>query len=202
MTKGFLRRTECSRYVAELQSIEEPTPDDIHTIKVLLGAMRNGPEHEAQNGTLEAVLAGEAPMHGQEEIRLATVPAQVNFRDAKHREYYQAMVNYCNNHRPEELGDVSFYGFGQAPDEGDLQVHISPAGSTLSYPHFRRYGIRYGSANHYRGFRSRYGYIHNRVPVLIQGIYETTVEVHGQEYKFLAVMVQRFIAPDEEPDFP
>ncbi|EUC60381.1 transposase family Tnp2 protein [Rhizoctonia solani AG-3 Rhs1AP] len=201
MTKGFLRRTECYRYVSELQSIEEPTDDDIRTTEVLLEAMRNGPEHEVQRGMLDAVLAGEVPMHGQEEIRLATAPAQVNFRE-KHREYYQLMVNFCNHHRPEALRGVVFYGFGGAPDEGELQVHIRSKRSTLSYPHFRRRGIRYGSANHHRGLRSRYGYIHGRVPVLIQGIYETTVEVRDQEYKFLAIMVQRFVPPDEEPAFP
>ncbi|KEP46026.1 transposase family Tnp2 protein, partial [Rhizoctonia solani 123E] len=202
MAKGFLRRTECYRYVTELQSIEMPTADDTKTTNVLLGAMRNGPEHEVQRGMLEAVLAGEAPMQGQEEIRLATTSAQVNFRHNSYRQYYQPMVNFCNNHRPEALRNVVFFGFGEAPNRGELQVHIRPRGSTRSYPHFHRYGVRYGSANHYRGKKSRYGYIHNQVPVLIRGIYETTVEVWGQEYKFLAIMVQRFIAPDEEPAFP
>ncbi|KDN42383.1 hypothetical protein RSAG8_06874, partial [Rhizoctonia solani AG-8 WAC10335] len=202
MAKGFLRRTECYRYVTELQSIEVPTADDTKTTNVMLNAMRNGPEHEVQRGMLEAVLAGEVPMQGQEEIRLATTSAQVNFRHNAYRGYYRPMVDFCNNHRPEALRNVVFYGFGEAPDWGELQVHIRPRGSTRSYPHFHRYSVRYGSANHYRGKKSRYGYIHNQVPVLIQGIYETMVEVWGQEYKFLAVMVQRFIAPGQEPAFP
>ncbi|CUA74695.1 hypothetical protein RSOLAG22IIIB_05664 [Rhizoctonia solani] len=202
MAKGFLHRTECYRYVFELQSLNDPTDDDVKTTEVLLGAMRNGPEHEVQRGMLDAVLVGEAPMHGQEEIRLATTPAQVNFRDEKHREFYDLMVNFCNHHRPEALRNVFFYGFGGAPDEGEIQIHIRPKGSTLSYPHFRRYGVRYGSGNHSWGVKSRYGYIHGRVPVLIQGIYETTVEVQGQEHKFLAIMIQRFVPPDGEPAFP
>ncbi|KEP45483.1 transposase family Tnp2 protein, partial [Rhizoctonia solani 123E] len=65
MAKGFLCQTECYCYVAELQSIEEPTPDERKTTQVLLGAMQNGPEHEIQQGMLEAVIAGEVPMHGQ-----------------------------------------------------------------------------------------------------------------------------------------
>ncbi|EUC53635.1 transposase family Tnp2 protein, partial [Rhizoctonia solani AG-3 Rhs1AP] len=184
MAKGFLRRTECYRYVRALQSIEEPTADDTKTTEVLLGAMRNGPEHEVQRGMLEAVLVGEAPMHGQEEIRLATTSAQVDFRDEKHRIYYQHIINFCNHHRPEALNNVIFYGHGRAPDEGRIPIHVRPVGSTLVYPHFRRYGVRYGSASHHRGTKSRYGYIHNRVPVLIQGIYE------------------RFVAPNDEPAFP
>ncbi|CAE6472201.1 unnamed protein product [Rhizoctonia solani] len=204
MAKGFLRRTECHRYVHELQSIEEPTIDDTKTTEVLLGVMRNGPEHEVQRGMLDAILAGQAPMHGQEEIRLATTPARINFRDADHRDYYALMVDFCNRpqNRPAELHNVVFYGHGLPPAEGDIQVHVSPNNSTLAYPHFRRYGVRYGSAKHSRGLKSRYGYIFGRVPVLIQGIYETKVEVQGQEHKFLAVMVQRFVAPDLEPAFP
>ncbi|KDN33378.1 hypothetical protein RSAG8_13532, partial [Rhizoctonia solani AG-8 WAC10335] len=88
--------------------------------------------------------------------------------------YTFGYAEYCNNHRPEALCNIIFYGFGKAPKWGELQVH---------------------------GKKSHYGYIHNQVPVLIQGIYETTVEVRGQEYKFLAVMVQHFIAPDEELAF-
>ncbi|QRW24324.1 Transposase family Tnp2 protein [Rhizoctonia solani] len=40
------------------------------------------------------------------------------------------------------------------------------------------------------------------VPVIIQGIYKSTVAVLGEEHKFLAVMVQRFVAPAEPPAFP
>ncbi|KAG8706597.1 hypothetical protein FRC11_008102 [Ceratobasidium sp. 423] len=38
--------------------------------------------------------------------------------------------------------------------------------------------------------------------VLIKGIYRTTVLVGNQEYKFVGVMVCRFIAPAQEPIFP
>ncbi|EUC67692.1 transposase family Tnp2 protein, partial [Rhizoctonia solani AG-3 Rhs1AP] len=199
MAKGFLCQTECYCYVAELQSIEEPTPDERKTTQVLLGAMQNGPEHEIQQGMLEAVIAGEVPMHGQEEIRLATTSAQVNFQE-EHSEYYRHMITSAT-HRP-AAERCHILWIWSSPDEGQVQFHIRPKGSTRCYPHFRRYGIRYGSVNHQRGANSCYGYIHNQVPVLIQGIYETTVMVRGQEHKFVAVMIQRFIAPNIELAFP
>ncbi|KAG8728575.1 hypothetical protein FRC11_010744 [Ceratobasidium sp. 423] len=182
-----------------MQSILEPTDDDVKTTEVLLDAMRDGPEHEIQRGMLDAILAGEARFHRQERLRLATAPAKVDFSLENHRPYYELMIGFCNRHNP--VDDVVFYGRGRRPRHGH-PVRIHPANSTVSYPHFTRYGIRYGVAGHHRGNKARYGYIYGRVPVVIRGIYETTVELHGQEHKFLAVMVQRFVAPEPEPVFP
>ncbi|QRW20897.1 Transposase family Tnp2 protein [Rhizoctonia solani] len=190
MAKGFMRRVECYRYINKLQSIEGPTDDDIATTKLLLQGMRDAPEHEVQRGRLDAILAGDARFLEQEHIWLATAPAKVNFRDHKHQAYY----NYG-------LHNVHFYGYGAPPPEG-IQVQLHPSRSTLAYPHFRRYGVRYGSANHTRGFGSRYGYIDDQTPVIVQGIYESTVTVLGEQYKFLAVMIQKFVAPAEPPAFP
>ncbi|CCO38060.1 hypothetical protein BN14_12223 [Rhizoctonia solani AG-1 IB] len=94
MAKGFLRRTQCNCYVTELQSIEQPSPDDTVTTKALLRAMRNGPEHEVQRGRLEAILAGKALLHGQEEIQLSTTTAQVNLREDKHWRYYNLIESH------------------------------------------------------------------------------------------------------------
>ncbi|QRV84445.1 Transposase family Tnp2 protein [Ceratobasidium sp. AG-Ba] len=196
MAKGWMRRAESHRYVKLLQSIEEPTEDDLTTLDALLDATKNGPEHDFQRGVLDAVLAGEAPIHGLEPVRLATQPARVDFRSVKHARFYELMVGFCNDHNP--FDNAIFYGYGREPEGG---VHLSPRDSTLSYPNFFRYGVRYGSAGHSRGYRARYGYIDNRVPVIIQGIYESTVRVQDQEHKFLAVMVQRFVVPNPQPLF-
>ncbi|QRW24340.1 Transposase family Tnp2 protein [Rhizoctonia solani] len=201
MAKGFMRRVECYRYINKLQSIEGPTDDDIATTKLLLQGMRDAPEHKVQRGRLDAILAGDARFLEQEHIWLATAPAKVNFRDHKHQAYYNLMVEYCNNHCPIGLHNVRFYGYGAPPPEG-IQVQLHPSRSTLAYPHFRWYGVRYGSANHTQGFGSRYGYIDDQTPVTIQGIYESTVTVLGKQYKFLAVMIQKFVAPAEPPAFP
>ncbi|KEP46825.1 transposase family Tnp2 protein [Rhizoctonia solani 123E] len=197
LAMGFLRRAESYRYVKVMQSIEEPTADDIETTKVLLGAMRDGPEHEIQRGMLGAVLAGEARFHQQQRLRLATISAKVDFNKHEHRQFYRLLVDYCNQHNPFE--NTVFYGHGIPQPNGH---YLHPKSSTVCYSHFFRYGVRYGSANNHRGRKSQYGYIENRIPVIIQGIYETTVEIQGQEHKFLAVMVQRFVAPAAEPLFP
>ncbi|KAG8794202.1 hypothetical protein FRC12_000221 [Ceratobasidium sp. 428] len=75
MIKGFLRRANIYRYVKLLQDIQNPTLDDIATTGVLLDMTRNAPEHEAERGVLDAVLAGQAPFHGQEHIKMATTCA-------------------------------------------------------------------------------------------------------------------------------
>ncbi|CCO38035.1 hypothetical protein BN14_12198 [Rhizoctonia solani AG-1 IB] len=132
--------------------------------------MRDAPEHEVERGRLDAILAGDARFLKQEHIRLATAPAKVNFRDRKHEMYYNLMVDFCNNHLPIGLQHIRFYGYGAPPQEG-LGIQIHP-------------GVRYGSANHSRGFNSRYGYIDDRIPVVIQGIYESTVAVRDEQPVF------------------
>ncbi|KAF8597435.1 hypothetical protein BDV93DRAFT_513347 [Ceratobasidium sp. AG-I] len=58
------------------------------------------------------------------------------------------------------------------------------------------------SANHYRGKKSRFGFIQNRVPVIVHGIFKTMLEVNGEEHEFVAAMVQQFVAPERQPVFP
>jgi hypothetical protein len=48
-----------------MQEIPNPTHDDTETTRILLKAMREGPEHLVQHGILDAVLAGEANFRGQ-----------------------------------------------------------------------------------------------------------------------------------------
>ncbi|KAG8729632.1 hypothetical protein FRC11_008326, partial [Ceratobasidium sp. 423] len=57
MVKGFLCHAESYHYVKIMQSIEDPTDDNIKTTSVLLSAMWDGPEHEIQHGMLDVVLA-------------------------------------------------------------------------------------------------------------------------------------------------
>ncbi|CAE6532528.1 unnamed protein product [Rhizoctonia solani] len=159
--------------------------------------MRNGPKHEIQRGMLHAVLAGQALFRGQEHICLATVSAKVNFHDAKHSQYYPLMIEFCNVYYP--FRNARFYGDGVRPPNG---VHILRRTLTILYSHFYQYGVRYGSAHHLRGYSSHFGYIHNHEPVIIKGIYATTVAVGDREFTFIGVMVRWFIAPAQQPVFP
>ncbi|CEL60097.1 similar to KIAA0564 protein [Rhizoctonia solani AG-1 IB] len=191
MARGFMRRAESHRFVKLLLSIQDPTDDDRHTAKVLLDAMKNGPAHEIHRGMLDAILAGEARFHPQERLRLATTPAKVDFMHTDHQPFFAHMIRFCNSQPHPFDADIVFYGLGRRPRNG-RPVCILPTGSTIAYPHFTRFGIRYGTAGHHRGHKARYGYITGNVPVIVRGIYETTVQVDEQEHKFLAVMVQHF----------
>ncbi|KAG8794200.1 hypothetical protein FRC12_000219 [Ceratobasidium sp. 428] len=196
MMKGFLRRANIFRYVKLLQAIQNPTVDDIATTAALLDMTRNAPEHEAERGMLDAVLAGEAPFHGQEHIQMAPTCARTDFYAPDHEPHYALFIRFLNNHNP--FVRYQFYGPGIRPEGG---IHIPRKGETFSYPYFRRYGIRYGSALHSHGKNTRYGYIHGRTPVLIKGIYEITVQVEGRQHTFAAAMVQRFVVPARDPVF-
>ncbi|KAF8596318.1 hypothetical protein BDV93DRAFT_67352 [Ceratobasidium sp. AG-I] len=132
-----------------------------------------------------------------EHIRLATAPAKVDFQAREHAQFYRLMLQFCNDHNP--FDGVVFYGAGRRPPGG---IYLRPTGSTHSYSHFFRHGVRYGSANHYRGKKSRFGFIQNRVPVIIRGIYKTTFEINGEEHNFSAAMVQCFVMPERQPVFP
>ncbi|KAG8716823.1 hypothetical protein FRC09_015154 [Ceratobasidium sp. 395] len=191
MMKGFLRRANIYCY-----DIQNPTFDDIATTGVLLDMTRNAPEHEAERGVLDAVLAGQAPFHGQEHIKMATTCARVDFYTPVHRPYYELFIRFLNDHNP--YLRHQFYGPGIRPEGG---IYIPHVGETFAYPYFCRYGIRYGSAMHSCGRNARYGYINGRTPVLIKGIYEITVETEGRQHTFAAAMVQRFVVPARDPVF-
>ncbi|QRV95272.1 Transposase family Tnp2 protein [Ceratobasidium sp. AG-Ba] len=195
MAKGWLRRAESYWIVRQMQEIEDPTEDDTLTTEILLKAMRDGPEYERQCGILNAILAGEARFRDQEFIRLAKVPAKVDFQHSDHAPYYQMVVDFCSN----LIEDGVFYAQGQRPPGG---IYFPPQGTTLLYPHFFRCGIRYDSASHHRGKRSRYGYINDPVPVIVRRIYKATFNIDDQERKFVAVVVQRFVRAEQRPVFP
>ncbi|KAG8756816.1 hypothetical protein FRC12_010451 [Ceratobasidium sp. 428] len=197
MARGFLRRAECYRFVKLLQSIENPTDDDTKTTEMLLKVTRNGPEHERQRGMLAGVLAGDIHFRGQEPIQFSTTPAQVDFHSRTHQPYWDLLVGFCNEHSP--VDGAVFYRAGRRPPGG---VWIRPQGSALSYSHFWRHGVRYGSSWHHRGRKSQHAYIYGRNPVIIRGVYEAVVEIEGEEYRIDAVMVQRMLEPEPRGIFP
>ncbi|KAG8728746.1 hypothetical protein FRC12_021524 [Ceratobasidium sp. 428] len=174
--------------------------------------MRDGPEHEAQRGRLNAILAGDARfreqgkfffsfiatisfIHFTERVRLSTTPAKVNFRRGDDVHYYDLFIRFCSN----QGENIVIYGDGVRPPGG---IYLDPKTSTVSYSHFFYFGIRYGVAAHHRGKRSRYGFIENRIPVIIRKVYEATLQVEGAPQRFIGVVIQRFVRPRRQPVFP
>ncbi|KAG8765878.1 hypothetical protein FRC12_007226 [Ceratobasidium sp. 428] len=213
MARGFLRRAEAYRLVHYMQSILNPSDDDLATIEALLKVMRDGPEHKVQRGRLNAILAGDARFCEQgklfpfystttillvcftERVQFSTTPAKVNFRRGDDTQYYDLFVNFLSLEDP----DIIVYGDSVRPDGG---IYLDPKTSTISYSHFFYFGIRYGAAAHHRGKRSRYGFIGNRVPVIIRKIYQATLLVQGEPRRFVGIIVQRFVRPHHQPAFP
>ncbi|KAF8752758.1 hypothetical protein RHS01_07483 [Rhizoctonia solani] len=162
----------------------EPTNDDTATTKLLLQGMRDAPEHKVQRGRLDAILAGDADFLNKSTFGWQPPPPK-------------------STSEITSTGDIIILWLSIAIITALRRLSSASSQPIHSYlPPLPWYGVRYGSANHTQGFGSRYGYIGDQVPVIIQGIYKSTVAVLGKEHKFLAVMVQRFVAPAEPPAFP
>ncbi|CAE6494534.1 unnamed protein product, partial [Rhizoctonia solani] len=196
MARGWLKRAGCHTLVREMQEIENPSPDDITTTKIMLSAMRDGPEHERQRGRLNAILAGEENFQSQAILRLATTSVEVDWHKFDHRPYWELVAEHCSH----QLPGVIVYPYGLRPNGG---VRLADKNSTRSLPHIHVNGIRYGTDFHHRAYNSRYAYIDpERHPVLIRRIYQAILPVQGGNREIISAVVQRFQPPVEQPGFP
>jgi hypothetical protein len=130
-----------------------------------------------------------------EPVQLATQSVDFNLYKATGG-IYSKVVEFASKIWP----DLCFYGDGLPKGNA---IHIPRTGATRSYSHCYFKGIRYGSAHHYRGRRSRYGYIQSRQPAQIEYILSLAVmDTRGEERSVLIAVVRRFRAPDFRPPFP
>jgi hypothetical protein len=106
-------------------------------------------------------------------------------------------------HITAQLHGVIIFGNGRRPHGG---IRLPAKNSTLAYSHLYHGGMRFGMAGHAHGNNSRFGFINNRIPVIVRHIYESSIQFPDEEAprKFVVVLVQRFkrheICPD--PRFP
>ncbi|KDN34320.1 hypothetical protein RSAG8_12585, partial [Rhizoctonia solani AG-8 WAC10335] len=196
MARGWLKRTGCHSLVREMQGIENPSPDDTATTKMMLSAMRDGPEHERQRGRLNAILAGEDVFQTQALIRLATTSAQVDWRSNDHRPYWELVAGHCCHRLP----GVVVYPYGQPPEGG---VRLADKTSARSLPHVHVNGIRFGTDFHHWAHNSRYAYIGpQRRPALVKRIYKVVLPIGAVDREVICAVVQRFQPPANQPGFP
>jgi hypothetical protein len=127
---------------------------------------------------------------------LPNVSAAVNF-EKEHLVNYDLIVDFLSA----QLPGVIIYGNGHRPHGGG--VYLRPKDSARSLSHVLQCGTRFGVADHYRGHRSRYGYIHNHLAVIVRQIYHIHITTLDEvEHEFVCAVVQPFKKVNERVAFP
>ncbi|KAG9079518.1 hypothetical protein FRC06_007685 [Ceratobasidium sp. 370] len=194
LMRGWWSYTKLQNLIYMLRNLRNRTPSDDAIIEDLLVALRGGPEHAQERGTLMAFIAqchtAYTRLHGiQEATRLSKQSRKV---DLERIGIYELILDYCQQIWPEE----GIFGNGQVRD-----LYLPPEGVATNYSFVEYDGIRYGAHTHTSGLRYCYAYIDGRYPVRIERV--LLIDFPGYpRLRTICVLIRRFCVPEHEPRFP
>ncbi|CAE6528755.1 unnamed protein product [Rhizoctonia solani] len=176
------------------QSIHDPSPADIAIIQDLLTALRGGPEHAHQAGTLMTYLArcrtAYTRLYGiQEPTQLSNQSSAIKLQE---HGIYDTVLDFCVRKWPR----AGIFGPGQM-----RRVYLPPKGAVRHYSYVEHDGIRYGGFHHTSGKGYCYAYIDGRQAVRIEQV--LYIEFPERPcLRSICVLVRLFQRPFAEPQFP
>ncbi|KDN38399.1 hypothetical protein RSAG8_09493, partial [Rhizoctonia solani AG-8 WAC10335] len=194
LMRGWWGYTTLRNLIDAYRAIRDPSPTDMAMIQDLLGALRGGPDHAQQRGTLMAYIAqchtAYTRLHGiQERTRLSD---QSRVIDLQKHGLYETVFDFCTRKWPR----AGIFGLGMPQ-----RVHLPPKGVVRHYSYVEHDGIRYGGFYHTSGKGYCYGYIDHREAVRIDNV--LYIEFPGRpRLRSICVLVRRFRHPAIEPRFP
>ncbi|QRV98832.1 Transposase family tnp2 [Ceratobasidium sp. AG-Ba] len=195
LMRGWWSYTAIQNLIKNMQALPERTAADDSVIEDLTAALRGGPEHALQRGTLMAFIAqcetAYTRLHGlQDSIRLSK---QSRFVDLEKLNLYRLVLQFCIERWP----DAGIWG-----GEGMIQTHyLDPERTVRNHSYVEYNGVRYGAHQHTSGKGYCYGFIDSRHPVLIERI--LNIEFPGQAHlRCVCALVCKFQAPFVDPVFP
>ncbi|CUA76597.1 Neurobeachin-like protein 2 [Mus musculus] [Rhizoctonia solani] len=199
LMRGWWGIANMQKLIRMYRALPDRTPEDEEVIKSLLEALRGGPEHALQRGTLAAYIAQAQTEYTQlrgihEPVRLSNQSRLIDLRKDRYEGIYELFVQFCRRQWP----DAGIFGNDMAP----AQLYLPPNGSIRKFSYIEYDGIRYGSFHHTNGCGYCYGYIgQERHAARIEWILLVDFP-NRPELRTVCVVVRRFQLPDVEPDFP
>ncbi|QRV72064.1 Transposase family Tnp2 protein [Ceratobasidium sp. AG-Ba] len=195
LMRGWWNYTAIQNLITMMHALPDRTAADDSVIEDLTTALRGGPEHALQRGTLMAFIAqcqtAYTRLYGlQDSTRLSN---QSRLIDLEKLNLYQLILQFCIQRWP----NAGIWGGG-----GVIRTrYLDPEKSVRNYSYVEHNGVRYGAQQHTSGKGYCYGYIDGRHPVLIERI--LVIEIPGEpDLRCVCALVRKFQAPPVEPNFP
>ncbi|QRW12956.1 hypothetical protein RhiLY_11955 [Ceratobasidium sp. AG-Ba] len=194
LMRGWWNYTAIQNLIEVMRSLPNPTEADQMVIQDLLMALRGGPEHAQQKGTLgdfirqcQSAFTQHYGIH--EPFRLS---AQSRTIDLEKLGIYELMIQFCIELWP----DAGIFGPGLARN-----LYLAPVGMVRNHSYVEFNGTRYGAYTHTSGKGYSYGYIDGRNAVRIERILH--VKFEGQaDMVCICALVRSFQPPRAVPQFP
>ncbi|KAG8685574.1 hypothetical protein FRC09_014663 [Ceratobasidium sp. 395] len=193
LMRGWWEHASLRSLIRRFESLPNRTPADEAIVEDLLAALRGGPEHAQQRGSLMAFIAQSrtayARIHGvQDQTRLSNQSRAFKMDDG----LWRLVVAHCDQVWPDE----GIFGLD------DVRVTYLPReGAVRNYSYVEHDAIRYGSCLHTSGRRACYGYIDGRQAVRVERILGIEIPDRA-DMRTICVVVRYFQMPEFEPDFP
>ncbi|CAE6410562.1 unnamed protein product [Rhizoctonia solani] len=199
LMRGWWGIANLQNLIKMFRSLPNPTPDDEEVLENLLSALRGGPDHALQRGTLAAYLAqtktAYTRLHGiQESVRLSNQSRVIDLHKEEHNGIYELFMEFCRRTWPH----AGMFGDGMPPSE----LYIPRKGLIRNFSYVEHNGIRYGSFHHTSGRGYCYGYVgQEHHAARIEWV--LSVDFPGRlELRPVCVIIRRFQLPEIEPEFP
>ncbi|QRW12224.1 Transposase family Tnp2 protein [Ceratobasidium sp. AG-Ba] len=175
LMRGWWNYTAIQNLIEVMRLLPNPTEADQMVIQDLLMALRGGPEHAQQKGTLgdfirqcQSAFTQHYGIH--EPFRLS---AQSRTIDLEKLGIYKLMIQFCIELWP----DAGIFGPGLARN-----LYLAPVGMVRNHSYVEFNGTRYGAYTHTSGKGYSYRYIDGRNAVRIERILH--VKLEGQADMF------------------
>ncbi|QRV78265.1 Transposase family tnp2 [Ceratobasidium sp. AG-Ba] len=194
LMRGWWNYTAIQNLIEVMRSLPNPTEADQMVIRDLLMALRGGPEHAHQKGTLGDFItqcqSAYTQLYGiHEPFRLSMQSRTINIEKLG---IYELMLQFCIELWP----DAGIFGPGLARN-----LYLAPVGMVRNHSYVEFNGTRYGAYTHTSGKGYSYGYIDGRHAVRIERILH--VKFEGEEgMECICALVRGFQLPRAVPQFP
>ncbi|CEL55034.1 LPS-assembly protein [Rhizoctonia solani AG-1 IB] len=199
LMRGWWGIANLQNLIKMFYSLPNRTLDDNEVIENLLSALRGGPEHALQRGTLAAYIAqtktAYTRLHGiQEPVRLSKQSRVIDLRKEEYEGIYELFVDFCQRKWPH----AGIFGNGMAPD----RIYLPPNGLIRAFSYVEYNSTRYGSFHHTSGRGYSYGYLgQERNAARIEHILSVDFPGHP-ELRTECIFFRQFQLPEVEPAFP
>ncbi|KAJ7434622.1 hypothetical protein FB451DRAFT_1063278 [Mycena latifolia] len=185
MMRGWWKTTLIQDLISRLESIKNPTPEDLDSLTLLKSYLKGGTSE--RKGTLQNYIARVETENNPNAIEFSKFPQAKILRDLG-LGYYKLVFDYLKSLWSSTITLVPDVELTQHPNE------LSFPGDVQSFSHVWVKRRRYGAATQHRGKSAQYAYIDSRVPVHIDYIFRVRSELQdGSKLSTGCAIIRRFL---------